>query len=150
MKTVEYEIRDIIAQVLTRLGDKYASEDAINLVYRTGMVETGYEHLEQDKGPALGFFQVEPDTIHSVLDNYISFRPELRQKLTDFGFDWSDPEFSVLTNIAIQIVFCRLKYWRIPEPLPSSLFGQAKYWKQYYNTPQGKGTVDKFVKANGG
>ena len=57
--------------------------------------------------------------------------------------DWGD----ILTyNIAAQIAMCRLHYRRVPKPLPGSLLEQAKYWKQYYNTAKGKGTVDHFVK----
>ena len=36
---------------------KMYSEDAASLVFRTGMAESGYRHLRQVSGPALGFFQ---------------------------------------------------------------------------------------------
>ena len=48
-------------------------------------------------------------------------------------------------NIAAQIAMCRLHYRRIPKPLPSSAKGQAKYWKKYYNSSAGRGTVEDFL-----
>ena len=65
-------IKKIIRYVLKDLN--MYSEDAENLVYRTGMSESNYKHLEQVKGPALGFFQVEPDTINDGFYNRIDSR----------------------------------------------------------------------------
>ena len=41
---------------------------------------------------------------------------------------------------------------RVPKKLPkaSDLEGQAKYWKTFYNTIKGKGTIEHFMEANGG
>lgn len=148
MKTVEYEMLDIIDEVVKEMPSKYQSLDAVNLIYRTGMVETRYDHLQQDKGPAIGYFQIEPATIDDIIDNFVVQRRELVDLLDYFGFIWQNRHLSVLTNIGIQIVLCRLCYWRIPYPVPTSLEGQAYYWKQYYNTPQGRGTEQKFIEVN--
>ena len=53
-------------------------------------------------------------------------------------------------NIALQAVFCRLKYKRDKYALPKAndLEAQAKYWKRVYNTHLGKGTVEHFMEAN--
>ena len=50
-------------------------------------------------------------------------------------------------NIAAGIIHCRLKYWRIPKRMPSSIEGQADYWKKYYNTEGGKGDPEHFVES---
>jgi hypothetical protein len=50
-------------------------------------------------------------------------------------------------NIAAGIVHCRLKYWRVPKKMPNTIEGQAKYWKQYYNTELGKGDPEHFRDA---
>ena len=65
-RIIEYALRDL----------NMYSKDAVLLVYRTGEAESGYRHLEQVKGPAVGFFQVEPDTIDDTIDNYLKFRPK--------------------------------------------------------------------------
>ena len=144
------EIREVIVWTLNRLG--MYSEDAEELIYRTGNAETGYRHLRQVKGPAIGFFQVEPDTIKDIWDNYAMYRPEVQAKLWGLGFDETNMDMSVLGSIALQVAFCRLTYWRYPKPIPprTLMEGQAKYWKIAYNTEGGKGTIDHFMEANGG
>ena len=57
----------------------------------------------------------------------------------------SDWDFILETNLAAQIAMCRLHYRRIPKALPSSLKGQAAYWKKYYNSSAGRGTVEDFL-----
>tara|TARA_Y100000401_G_scaffold115007_1_gene117932 strand:- start:1110 stop:1577 length:468 start_codon:yes stop_codon:yes gene_type:complete len=136
-RIIDYTLRDL----------NMYSEDAALLVYRTGMAESGFRHLEQIKGPAVGFFQVEPDTINDTIDNYLKFRPKRLNHLVKHGLDLEEPVMSVLSSIYLQIAFCRYKYWRSPDPIPNGLVKQAKYWKKIYNGP-GKGTVEHFVDAN--
>ena len=56
--------------------------------------------------------------------------------------DWSN---LLTVNIATGIIHCRLKYYRVPKPLPTTIEEAGKQWKKYYNTHGGKGSVDKFV-----
>jgi len=139
------DIKKIIDDVLNMLS-MYSPESA-DLVYRTGMVESGYRRLTQIKGPALGFFQIEPATLKDCWDNYIVYRKDLMAKVYELGFRENDMDFCLLTNIALQVAFCRIKYRRDPEPIPTKIESQAVYWKRIYNGP-GKGTVEKFMEAN--
>ena len=143
------DIRKIIAWSLKEMG--LYSKDAVDLVYKTGNAETGYRHLKQmGGGPAIGFWQVEPATLIDIMDNYVKYRPELEKRLKSLGFSRSSIETRVMSNIALQAVFCRLKYKRDKYALPKSndLKGQAEYWKRVYNTHLGKGTIKHFMEAN--
>ena len=143
------QIMEIIEWGLKEM-DLY-SEDAVDLVYKTGNAETGYRHLKQmGGGPAIGFWQVEPATLIDIMDNYVKYRPKLEKRLISLGFDRRDIEVRVMSNIALQAVFCRLKYKRDKYALPKSsdLEAQAKYWKRVYNTHLGKGTITHFTEAN--
>ena len=145
------QIREIIEWGLKEM-DLY-SEDAVDLVYKTGNAETGYRHLKQmGGGPAIGFWQVEPATLIDIMDNYVKYRPKLEKRLISLGFDRRDIEVRVMSNIALQAVFSRLKYKRDKYALPKSsdLEAQAKYWKRVYNTHLGKGTIEHFMEANDG
>jgi hypothetical protein len=127
------------------------SEDAREMIYRTGKAESGYRTLQQyGGGPALGFFQMEPATAIDIWDNYVMYRPKYRDKLLSLGFDDGTLDFCLLSNVALQAAFCRLHYRRVPSALPKSgdIEGQAKYWKKYYNSHLGKGTIEHFMKAN--
>ena len=140
------DVKPIIHKVLTDLN--MHSEEACDLVYRTGMAESGYRALAQMGGPAISYFQLEPDTINDVIENYLYYRQPLMDKLVKMGLDESNPNWSVMTNIAVAIAMCRLKYRRDSEPIPKNLKQQAQYWKRVYNSELGKGTIEHFIKAN--
>ena len=143
------QIREIIVWSLKKM-DLY-SHQAADLVYKTGMAETGYRHLKQmGGGPAIGFWQVEPATLIDILDNYVKYRPKLLEGLKSLGYSPDDIETRVMSNIALQVVFCRLKYRRDKYALPliGDLQGQARYWKRVYNTELGKGTIEHFMEVN--
>lgn len=147
------QIRDIIRIILNDLGVKYASEKAVDLVFWTGYVESRYEYLKQiGTGPARSFWQVEPETAVSQCANYIKYRKALAARCANVTgtilSDWLNPNEErwdkiLMVNVAAGIVHCRLKYWRVPKPLPINIFEAAKMWKKYYNAG-GSGTVDKF------
>ena len=127
------------------------SQAARDLIYKTGMAESGYKTLQQyGGGPALGFFQMEPNTAIDIWDNYVMYRPKYRDKLYALGFDEGALEFCLLSNVGLQAAFCRLHYRRVPSALPKAgnLQAQAEYWKKYYNSNLGKGTVKHFMEAN--
>lgn len=42
-------------------------------------------------------------------------------------------------------LMARVHYLRVAEAVPLDLYGQAGYWKRYYNTRLGKGTVAGYV-----
>ena len=149
MNKIAQEIKPKIKRVLGDL-DMYSIE-AGELVFRTGMAESGYRVLRQvGGGPAVGYFQVEPDTALDIWDNWLIYRPVIVADLlmaTGCGNGpWSDDE--IVANIDLQIALCRLHYRRKPGSIPKDIDGQAHYWKQWYNTPEGKGTVEHFLTAN--
>ena len=143
------DIKDIIDWTLKYL-DMY-SEDAADLIFKKGMSETGYKAIKQyGGGPALGFWQVEPATINDTIENYVKYRSKLEKLLISLGYDETHSEIRVMSNIALQVAFCRLKYRRDKNALPKAcdLKGQAEYWKRVYNSHLGKGTIKHFMEAN--
>ena len=144
-------IRKIIRKVLERLSDsgiKY-SDNAEDLIFETGNAETGYKHLEQmGGGPAVSFFQIEKNTIKDIFDNYVVYRKPLIACLYKLGFIEEYPNFSVMTNIAVAIAFCRIYYRRQPGSIPKKKGNRAIYWKKYYNTEGGRGSVEHYLESN--
>tara|TARA_R100001510_G_C7655252_1_gene214327 strand:+ start:1583 stop:2068 length:486 start_codon:yes stop_codon:yes gene_type:complete len=148
------QMMHLIKSSLEKLGLKYASHDAMMLVYRTGLVESKYKYLSQ-KGSdiARGFWQCEPWVAVSLCKDYLQYRDSLMKKVADVCYlDWkyfTDPTEEdwkqiLTTNLTAGIILCRLHYWRVPKPLPSSLEEQARYWKNWYNTAKGAGTTEHF------
>ena len=146
---MEESIKRIIKETLDHMN--LYSEDALEMIYRTGKAESGYRTLQQyGGGPALGFFQMEPATYRDIWENYVMYREKYRNKLYSLGFDDSKMDYCLMSNIGIQVAMCRLHYRRVPSALPKAedLEGQAKYWKEHYNSHLGKGTIEHFMKAN--
>ena len=141
------QMKSLIRDVCSKMGDKYASEDAINLVLATGIVESRYEYIRQmGDGPARSFFQVEAATAVDNLVHYLKHRTKLMAKCAEASlvdikhwqnFDEKKWEEILEKNIAAGIVHCRLKYWRVPKRMPNTVEGQADYWKKNYNTELG-------------
>jgi len=61
------------------------------------------------------------------------------------GIDWTKTQWEDLEKPLYSGLAARLFLARIPAPIPSDLSSQALYWKTYYNTSAGKGTVQKFI-----
>ena len=63
------------------------------------------------------------------------------------------PDFDILNlnlleeshNPLIGAALTRMGLANIPGSIPEDLSGQAKYWKDYWNTSAGKGTPEKFM-----
>lgn len=121
------------------------SKAAQILVLGTAVHEStigGVTKLEQVGGPALGIYQIEPATEEDVWMNFLRFRPELRRKVEDLISPYPSRVDQLRGNLYYATAICRIVYYRRKEPLPleTDLKGLAAYWKQFYNTPIGKGS----------
>jgi len=136
--------RYVIRPVLSHLS--LYSEVAEELLVGTISQESrGGTYLHQINGVALGIYQIEPATHVDVFDNYLNYRPQLKERVLYFG-DFSDA--SLLGNLHYATAIARIIYLRAPEPLPETPEPQllAQYYKRYYNTSHGKATVEDFIK----
>lgn len=135
----------IIRPVLQSL-DLY-SQAAENLLLGTAAQESrmGF-YVRQINGVALGIYQMEPDTYYSIKNDYLAYKPALSKKV-DAWSNGTDDVNQLVINHNYSTAMARLKYAWIKEPLPeaSDIRGLAQYWKKYYNTPAGKGTIDEFI-----
>lgn len=126
---------------------KLDSPAARELLLGTAIQESGLTYLKQlGGGPALGLFQMEPATHDDIWDNYLRYRGELSSRINVLC-RLNIPEMLV-TNLLYAAAMCRVHYLRAPDPLPEAgdLDGQAAYWKKWYNTAQGAGTVEHYIR----
>lgn len=147
------QIRKLVKDTLEKMN--MWSAEAEELVFLTGMVESGYDYIYQiGSGIARSFWQVESATAKDCIDNYLSYRKKKLNKVCEVMhiepeklLEMSDEDLKHLLwgNIVAGIVFCRIKYWRVPKKIPMDLDGMASYWKKYYNTEGGAGTVSHFL-----
>jgi hypothetical protein len=142
-------LRNLIVEPVLKEYDYYSAA-AMNLVLGTAAQETlcGY-YLKQTKGPGLGIYSMEPRTHDDVWTIVILDRPFLKHKIEQEFYKFEEMQSANLVgNLWYATLMCRLQYIRFKEPLPdhSDIEGLAEYWKKYYNTVKGKGTVEDFVR----
>jgi len=133
------QVRELIESVLFELG--YNSPDAIELLMMTSAQEShlGTYIRQLGTGPALGIFQMEPNTEADIWNNYLRYKSDLSAKVLRFKSPRHD---DLHWNIGYQICMTRIHYLRAPTALPdhANVPAMAAYWKKYYNTYLGAGT----------
>jgi len=107
---------------------------------------------------AFSKWQLEQASIMATL-NGLKRKPGRLAKATMFLFDdthattdWASLPLDTILwmlrmndNDYLGVLLCREHYRRISSPIPSDLEGQARYWKQFYNTIAGKGTIVEYL-----
>jgi len=152
-------LRETIQSALTAIDELTAkafrlySVAAVELLVGTALKESGglRWRRQRNHGPARGLFQMEGATYEDIWRNYLAFRPVLadaiRSAFTPAGGALAFEQ--ITDDDAYAAVMARLKYLRVPAPLPPAgdVAAQAKYWKDHYNTKLGKGTVASYVET---
>jgi len=124
------------------------SPEAEQLLLGTALQESRLTYLKQlGTGPALGLFQMEPATHKDIWTNYLRYEPKLSQKVAQLAHFVAAE--SMATDLLYAAAMCRIHYRRVSAPLPAfgDVYGQACYWKEYYNTYQGAGTAREYMEA---
>lgn len=141
----------VIRPALDQLG--LWSQEAEDLVFGTACQESGCGHYlhQLGNGPAVGIFQMEPRS-YTDLCVWISQvrRKEWDRIWTHTGQigrsgDWP-PADQMIWDLKYAAMMCRMFYLRKPGAIPVTLAGQAAYWKRFYNTSLGKGTVEEYIR----
>lgn len=140
------EWRRLITETLKEIS--LHSDNARELIMGTFAQESNFKYVRQlGGGPALGYGQMEPATFNDIVVNFLRYKEDLMGKIMKAsGVVTLEPDMLV-ENKKLMICMTRVHYLRKTEPLPSykDIWAMGNYWKQYYNTPKGKGTVKEFV-----
>ena len=152
------QFSDLISRVLFRMGKhvpKMDSKPALILLLGTAAVESDFGTFFQQigGGPGKGPFQMEPKTEESIWADLIGthrqYKKELQACLMDLcAATGPQPKERMETDLVYSIVMARLKYFWAPAALPDAhnITLQGLYWKRFYNTMLGDGTVEKYLK----
>src|SRR6056297_2531573 len=74
------QLKKLIKNTLVEIG--FYSESAVNLLMGTAAQESHLGHyIEQINGPAKGIFQMEPATFEDHVNNYLNYKPDLKQRI---------------------------------------------------------------------
>jgi hypothetical protein len=132
------QFENLIRGTLKWFDHKLLSDSAVNLLMGTCAQESRFgTYLRQKEGPALGIMQIEPTTFNWLRDKYKTKYPWLADCTAD----------ELEGDLCLSIIMARLRYAVVPAALPDAndINELAKYWKKYYNTAMGAGTVEEFT-----
>jgi len=136
-----------------------ANPAAVNLLLGTAYHESlGGTYLHQIGGPAIGLYQIEPDTHEDIWQNYLQYRKtsETREIKLLLPQD-ARPDFSwignykwhrqLMVNLDYATVMARLVYYRrnFDWPDPHDVPALAEIYKKFFNTEKGGASVDDFI-----
>ena len=122
-----------------------------------GCIESGYQYIQQIDGPALGFWQMEEFTFYDCIENFLNYQSIFTpgwNRLSGLQATQDPAEVAQMINWQRIGYNCRfacymaaIKIYRAPPALPAfnDFQGMAQYWKTYYNTSQGAGTIEEAV-----
>ncbi|WP_373083233.1 hypothetical protein [Zhongshania sp.] len=141
------QLKDYIVAPTLKEMNMYSKEAEAIVIGTAAHESAGFQYIHQlGGGPALSLWQMEPATHDDIHVNFLRYKPYLKERLLQVsGVSHSSSEH-LLYNMRYACAMCRLHYYRRPEPIPVTIRGQAEYWKKFYNTVHGKGTVDKYIK----
>ncbi|MBO9492238.1 hypothetical protein J7384_17890 [Endozoicomonas sp. G2_1] len=124
-----------------------AEGTAPTMMLETGCVETGLGTF-RDRHPlklGIGWTQIDKGTFEWLKKKYQS--GDIASKVYDsFGISIAHIKYVELAyNPLLAAIFCRLRYWTVPEVIPGTREARASYWKRFYNTKSGKGSVEHYL-----
>lgn len=126
------------------------SISAEELVLGTALQESRLTYIKQlGRGPALGFFQMEPATFSDIWVNYLKYNRALGERVEKLAITPATDPNNLIYSLPFAAAMCRVHYLRVPEALPEQgdYEGQAEYWKEHYNTFLGAGTEEGYLES---
>lgn len=139
-------LRAVIKRTLEKLDAETKglikfTPEAVELLMMTCAHESllGTYRRQTGGGPALGIFQMEPDTFNDIQTNFITYRPVLKELL---GHRKAE---ELVDDDILAIMMARVLYFRAREPIGSTPESWAALAKLRYNTVAGKATEEKYL-----
>ena len=107
------------------------------------------QYTKQIKGPALGLYQMEPDTLKCNYKNWINYRSKEAKLIHEISGVRGPDRGQLQFNPIYSTIHARLKYLRAPGalPPPSDVWALAEYSKDFFNTRLGDATPDDYFQA---
>ena len=137
-------LEDMAESVCECLG---GNENVIALLLETAGAETNRGYTKDNTiGAGMGITQIDRLPFLDIKDRLRQKDKESVKQFFDVDVDlvkWEHLRYNPL----LALIFTRLKYKKIPESVPSTKEGRAKYWKKHYNSIEGKGTLAHYILA---
>ena len=145
---LSHEYLELAAIKICDILGNGVNNKAVQLLLETASAETGAGTIKDSTIYAgMGITQIDKLPFEDIKNRTRQYHKNKLIKYFDIDIDlvaWD----SLAYNPLLSMIFTRLKYKLIPEPIPNSIENRAIYWKKYYNTKAGKGTVEHYLEMN--
>ena len=134
------QFRELIVQSTLKDLNLYSPDAEELLVFTCATESLGGTYLTQVNGPALGIYQMEPETYNDIWQNYLKNQTSLCLKLfSNLGITFQAPVEQLIYDLRYATAMARVYYLRVSEPLPKPNDQDAiyDYYKRHYNTALG-------------
>lgn len=120
------QVRELIVRPAILALGLWSGQAEELLMFTWAHESEGGIYLKQVGGPALGIFDMEPETHEDLWDNYLKYQ--------DYSVTRSPAE-RLIYDLRYAAQMCRLHYRRVKEKLPDIEVSElARYWGKYYQT----------------
>lgn len=119
-----------------------------NLLIETCAVETGIGTIRDEyEAQGRGILQFDIVGFDDTQKRFGGKYPEIVAELAEhLGIHWHCVTFEMLEYAPLlSAVFCRAKYYLVPHAIPNTRAERAQYWKTWYNSELGAGTVEHYL-----
>lgn len=145
--TKKQQLADMSVAVCNVLGHG-VFESASHMLLETCAAET---HLATHRdrtlyGAGAGAPQVDESTFDWLKEKFSKNDAVYNAILEAFNVDLKKVQYRELDfSPLLSLIFARLRYRVIDDPIPADRAGRADYWKEHYNTSAGKGSAAEYL-----
>jgi hypothetical protein len=142
------QLRNLIVQPTLKDLNLYSTNMESLLLFTCAVESQGGTYLHQIEGPAIGIYQIEPETYNDIWTNYITTHQGFKLILLHlFNAPIMQDEYRLIYDLRYATAMCAIFYERLNYTLPSSTFPSMwEFYKSYYNTSKGKAQEDMALK----
>ena len=142
-------LADTVIYVCDILGHG-SNRNAVSMLLETAGAETKLGRFKDTtKYAGMGITQIDKIAFDDIKERVRFEDVAIIKDKMGINLDWVDWE-DLRYNPLLCFIFTRLKYKKIPEPIPNNLYDRAIYWKTHYNSyhENAKGTIGHYLEAN--
>lgn len=142
------QLREYIIRPCLEKLKKWSPEAEELMILTCAQESKGGTYVKQIEGPALGIYQMEPETHNDLWASYLTHHPDLVFNILNYlEYSRIPKAYNLLVNLGYATMMTRVYYLRVPEAIPSAkdIPALARYWNEHYNCNPDKGTDEEAI-----
>lgn len=139
------EIDNAIEKIVENLSLGADKNHLRALLRETAITESNYGKTPDfTPNSGKGVFQIDKIGFQDAINQ----NSNIKSQVLKLGYnldllDYAKPE--VTQDVVLNTLIARLLYYKKPGSIPSTREGRAAYWKKYYNSILGAGTIQAYL-----